>query len=120
MPADASSRLILFLGINTVLGRLVCGFLCSLKRLNNCYILQSVLLVNGVSTMLLSLAQNYAAFAAYSVVFGFCDGAMATVFNLLALTCVDHSRAASAFGYNLLVASVTSMVGPPLSGRTMI
>lgn len=115
MPADASSRLILFLGINTVLGRLVCGFLCSLKRLNNCYILQSVLLVNGVS-----LAQNYAAFAAYSVVFGFCDGAMATVFNLLALTCVDHSRAASAFGYNLLVASVTSMVGPPLSGRTMI
>ena len=118
MSSVASSRLILYLGITTVTGRFACGFLCSFKRLNNWYILQGLLLVNGVSTMLLTLAQNYAAFVSYSVVFGFCDGAMATILNVQAVTCVDHARAASAFGYLLMIASVTSLIGPPISGGT--
>ena len=116
MSSNASSRLILFMGINIVLGRFAGGFLCSIKRLDNWFILQGVLLINGVSTMLLTLAKNYEELVAYSVVFGFCDGAMATVFNITALTCVDPPRAASAFGYLLLCQSVASLVGPPLSG----
>lgn len=118
ISSDASSRLILYLGITTVLGRFGCGFLCSFKRLDNWYILQGVLLINGVSTTLLTLAQNYEALIAYAFIFGFCDGAMSTVFNIQALTCVDHSRVASAFGFTMVIGSVTSLVGPPLSGGT--
>lgn len=118
MSSDASARLILFLGINVVLGRFTGGFLCSIKRLENLYILQSVLLINGVSTILLTLAQKYEALVAYSVVFGFGDGVMASVFNILILTCVDPSRAASSFGYFLLIVSVTSLAGPPIAGLT--
>ena len=116
MSSNASSRLILFMGINIVLGRFAAGFLCSIKRLNNWFILQGVLLINGVSTMLLTLTKNYEELVAYSLVFGFCDGAMATVVNITALTCVDPSRATSALGYILMTASLTSVVGPPLSG----
>ena len=118
MSYSASSRLILFMGIQIVLGRFACGFLCSYKRLNNWYILQAVLLVNGVSTMLLTMAQNYEAFVAYAVIFGFCDGAYATVNNIQAMTCVDQSKAASACGFMLLAGSVTSLTGPPISGGT--
>ena len=116
MSSNASSRLILFMGINIVLGRFAAGFLCSIKRLDNWFILQGVLLINGVSTMLLTLAKNYEELVAYSLVFGFCDGAMATVVNITALTCVDPSRATSALGYILMTASLTSVIGPPLSG----
>ncbi|KAJ7372684.1 hypothetical protein OS493_017958 [Desmophyllum pertusum] len=118
MSSSVSSRLIFFLGLNVALGRFACGFLCSLKRLDNWYIYQGVLLVSGVSTMLLTLARHYEELVAYAVVFGFCDGAFATLLNILAFTCVDPSRAASVFGYILMTASVTSMVGPPLSGLT--
>ena len=116
ISSDASARLILFLGINVVLGRFAGGFLCSIKRLENLYILQSVLLINGVSTTLLTLAHKYEALVAYSVVFGFGDGVMASVFNILILTCVDPSRAASSFGYFLLIVSLTSLAGPPIAG----
>ena len=116
MSSDSSARLILFLGINVVLGRFIGGFLCSIKRLENLYILQGVLLINGVSTILLTLAQKYEALVAYSVVFGFCDGVMASVFNILILTCVDPSRATSSFGYFLFIVSVTSLAGPPIAG----
>lgn len=118
MSFDESSRLLLFMGIQIVVGRFACGFLCSYRRLNNWYISQTQLLLSGTSTILLTLAQNYEAFIAYVVLFGFCDGAWATVNNIQALTCVDQSRAASAYGFILLAASVTSMVGPPLSGGT--
>ena len=116
MSSDASARLVLFMGITIVIGRFTCGFLCSFKQLDNWYILQGVLLAGGLSMMLLTLAQNYNAFVAYAIVFGFCDGGIATLFNIQAVTCVDQSRAASAFGYFLLIASVTSLVGPPISG----
>jgi len=118
MSSDASARLVLFLGINVALGRFFGGFLCSIKRLDNLYILQGMLLINGVSTILLTLAKKYEAFVAYAVVFGFGDGVMASVFNILILTCVDPSRAASSFGHFLLIASVTSLAGPPISGLT--
>ena len=117
VSSEASSRLILYLGINIVIGRFVCGIICSFKRLNKWYIVQGVLLVNGVWTLLLTLAQNYGALVAYAVVFGFCDGTMATVFNILALTCVDESKAASAFGLALMISSVSAVVGPPISGE---
>ena len=92
------------------------GFLCSIKRLDNFYILQSVLLLNGVSTILLTLAQKYEALVAYAIIFGFGDGSMATAVNIIALTCVDHSRAASSFGFFLMISSATSLAGPPISG----
>lgn len=116
MSSSASARLILFLGINVAIGRFAGGFLCSFKWLDNFYVLQGVLLVNGVATVLLTLAKKYEPLVAYAVVFGLGDGSMATAVNIIALTCVDHSKAASSFGFFLLVASVTSLAGPPISG----
>ena len=116
MSSAASSRLVLFMGINIVLGRFVSGFLCSIKRLDNWFILQGMAITNGVSTMLLALANSYEWLVAYSVIFGFCDGAMGVLVNIIALTCVDPSKAGSAFGNVLLATSLVTLVGPPLSG----
>ena len=120
ISSSASARLVLFTGIFVAVGRLAGGFLCSFKKLDNFYILQSVLLVNGVSTVLLTQAHKYGALVAYAIMFGFCDGTMATAVNIIALTCVDHLKAASSFGFFLMVASVTSLAGPPITGGTGI
>jgi len=116
MSTEASARLVLFMGINIVIGRIACGFLCSIKWLSNWYVLQGVVLVMGVSMMLLTLAHSYEALVAYAFIYGFGDGGLATVFNIQAVTCVDQARAASAFGYLLLIASLSSLVGPPVTG----
>lgn len=113
---SAASRLVLYLGITAVVGRFAGGFLCSIKQLKNLYILQGAGLINGISMMLLTLAQSYSPLVAYAFTFGFCDGVTATVMNIEAVTCVDHYRAASSFGHFLLTISVTTLVGPPISG----
>ena len=114
---SAASRLVLYLGITAVVGRFAGGFLCSIKQLKNLYILQGAGLINGISMMLLTLAQSYSPLVAYAFTFGFCDGVTATVMNIEAVTCVDHYRAASSFGHFLLTISVTTLVGPPISGK---
>lgn len=114
---SAASRLVLYLGITAVVGRFAGGFLCSIKQLKNLYILQGAGLINGISMMLLTLAQSYSPLVAYALTFGFCDGVTATVMNIEAVTCVDHYRAASSFGHFLLTISVTTLVGPPISGK---
>lgn len=119
VSSEASSRLFLFMGINIVIGRFACGFLCAIKSLDNWYIFQGVLFINGVSTMLVNLATSYYALAVYALVFGFCDGAMATVRNIQALTCVDQRRAASSLGFTLMIGSFTTLIGPPISGLTV-
>ena len=105
------------MGINIVIGRFACGVLCFFNLLNNWYILQAVLLVNGISTNLLTLAHNYAALVAYAVVSGFFDGAMITVLGIQILTCVDNTKAASALGFTMVIGSVTSLTGPPIAGE---
>lgn len=114
---EEASRLFLFMGINIVIGRFVCGFLCAIKSLDNWYIFQGVLFINGVSTMLVNLTTSYFALAAYALVFGFCDGAMATVRNIQAMTCVDQRQAASSLGFTLMIGSFTTLIGPPISGK---
>ena len=116
ISSDASSRLVLFMGISIIIGRFTGGFLCSLN-VDAWSVAQAMALIMGVSMMLLTLAKSYGALIAYAFVFGFGDGGIATSFNILCLTCVDQVRAASAFGYVLLIASLFSLVGPPLSGR---
>ena len=78
-----------------------------------------MLLLNAISTIMLTLAISYAGLVIYAIIFGLCDGAMATVFNIQVLTCVDQSQAASAYGLTLMIGSVTSLIGPPLSGVVM-
>ncbi|XP_029193818.1 monocarboxylate transporter 4-like isoform X3 [Acropora millepora] len=117
---EKASRLFLFMGINIVIGRFVCGFLCAIKSLDNWYIFQGVLFINGVSTMLVNLTTSYFSLAAYALVFGFCDGAMATVRNIQAMTCVDQRQAASSLGFTLMIGSFTTLIGPPISGQTVM
>ena len=117
VSSDASSRLVLYMGFSIAVGRFVCGFVASIKRLDNWFVFQGVSLVMGVSMMLVTLAQTYEALVSYALVFGFCEGASATIFNILAMTCVDQARVASAFGYLLLIGSALALIGPPVSGK---
>ena len=117
VSSDASARLVLYMGISIVVGRFACGFVASLKCLDNWFVLQGVSLVMGVSMMLVTLAQTYEALVSYALVFGFCEGASATIFNILSMRCVDQARVASAFGYLLLIGSVMALAGPPISGK---
>ena len=74
------------------------------------------LLTIAVSILLLPLARSYSAVAVFSVVDGFCDGAVGSQLNLLLLTTVSPNLRATAFGYANCLVSLSLVVGPSVAG----
>lgn len=59
-------------------------------------------------------------FVVYFVVFGFGDGVMVLVFNILILICVDFLRVVLLFGYFLLIVFVMLLVGFLIVGGLIV
>jgi len=72
----------------------------------------------GASTMLLSLAQTYAALAVYAIVFSMADGMLVSTFMVECMEVVDEeSKKASIVGFIILGGAGFFLSAPPLFGH---
>ena len=116
IPADKSSTLFLFLGIFAALGRLGGGSLCNMRFIKVRFLQQAATFIVGSSTMLLTLAKNYAALVTYVITFSLADGIMITSLIIECMESVEESKRALTFGYLMLAGGMLGMTSPPLAG----
>jgi len=118
ITAGKGSTLYLFVGIFGTLGRLGGGFLCDLKYVNTIRLFQAGTFIMGASTMLLSLAQTYAALALYAIVFSMADGILMSTFIVECMEVVDEeSKRASLIGLIIVCGAGFLLGAPPLFGE---
>ena len=117
VTADAASRLFIYIGITTFIGRLLSGFLCNMRRVNPIYVLMFGFSLDGSSVVFISQAKNYGHLIAFSFLYGLADGFVIGTFNIIILYCVEKSKRASAFGVSALFYGITVACGPPLAGK---
>ena len=117
MSADAASRLFIYIGIFTFIGRLLSGVLSNMRRVNPVYVFMFGIILDGSSVIFLSQAKNYGHLIAFSILYGLADGFVIGTFNILILYCVEPSKRASAFGVSALFYGIATATGPPLAGR---
>lgn len=107
----------MFFGLASFSGRVLIGRLGDCKCVNtSLYVVQIAWLTIAVSILLLPLARSYTAFVVFSVVDGFCDGAVGSQLNLLLLTTVSPKLRATAFGYANCLVSLSLVTGPSVAG----
>ena len=119
ISADAASRLYIYAGISSTVGRVLVGRLCDLPWVNALYVSQAVEFVGGTATILMTLSQKYAVIATYFIVFNFCDGAFISSLNIVLVTLVPEDQRASAIAWQFLLASPFLAGGPPLAGKSL-
>ena len=117
LPADSSSRLLMYFGLASCIARLVAGCVCDLTRVNPRYIFQVGSLITAVSVILLPLANSQTRFILCSVSFGVGNGITLTSMNVVLLNCVEAKRRASAFGLANFLSSFSVLSFPPLIGK---
>lgn len=117
MSADAASRLFIYIGIFTFIGRLLSGILSNMRHVNAIYVFMFGIILDGSSVIFLSQAKNYGHLITFSILYGLADGFVIGTFNILILYCVEPSKRASAFGVSALFYGITVATGPPLAGR---
>ena len=116
MSADAASRLFIYIGISTFIGRLLSGFLCKIRFVNPIFVLMFSLILDGSSNIFLSQSKTYEQLTAFSFFYGLADGLEIGTFNITILNCVEPSKRASAFGLSALFYGTAIATGSPLAG----
>ena len=119
MSADAASRLFIYIGISTFIGRLLSGFLCKMRFVNPIFLLMFSLILDGSSNIFLSQSKTYEQLTAFSFFYGLADGLEIGTFNITMLNCVEPSKRASAFGLSALFYGTAIATGPPLAGTLL-
>ncbi|KAL9954153.1 hypothetical protein ACROYT_G041654 [Oculina patagonica] len=116
VSADAASRLFIYIGITTFIGRLLSGFLCNMRCVNPIYVFMAGLILDGSSVAFLSQAKNYGQLIAFAFSYGLADGLLIGTFNITILNCVEPRKRASAFGLSAIFYGIMVATGPPLAG----
>ena len=120
MSADAASRLFIYNGITTFIGRLLSGFLCNIRCVNPFYVFMGGLILDGFSAIFLSQAKHYGQLIAFAFSYGLADGLVIGTFNITILNCVEPRKRASAFGLSAVFYGTTNATGPPLAGKLLL
>ncbi|KAL9970945.1 hypothetical protein ACROYT_G023409 [Oculina patagonica] len=114
--ADAASRLFIYYGLASCVGRLVSGRLCDFQKVNTLYVYQVAELVLGTSILVVTMATSYGSMVVFIVIYGFCDGVFITTLNVLLITCVSPPKVAVAIGWEMQISSFFAASGPPVAG----
>ena len=117
ITADAASRLFIYYGVASCVGRLVTGRLCDFQKVNTFYVYQVAELVVGTGTLLVTMATSYLHMVIYIVIYGFCDGVFITALNVLILRCVSPEKTPIALSWEMQMSSLFVASGPPIAGR---
>ena len=116
ITADAASRLFIYYGLASCIGRLITGRLCDFEKVNTLYVYQAAELVVGTGTFLVTLATSYLHMVIFIVIYGLCDGAFITALNVLLLNSVSPEKVPVAIGWEMQISSFFLASGPPIAG----
>ena len=119
MSADLASRLFIYIGISSCIGRLLSGLLCNIRHVNPFMVCMVGLILDGLSTIFLSETKNYGQLIGFAFSYGLADGLTIGTFNITLIRCVEPSKRASAFGLCALFGGITIATGPPLAGTLL-
>ena len=117
ITAKAASRLFIFIGLVSSLGRAVAGMLYKNKRVNPIFIHQASLLTLSLCVFLLRFASNYWSLVLFSIVYGFSDGVFITGSLYIPMSCVDSNRKTAAFCTSCFFYSLGAVSGSPIAGE---
>ena len=120
ITAQAASRLFIFIGLVSSLGRAVAGMLYKNKKVNPIFIHQASLLTLSLCVFLLQFATNYWSLVLFSIVYGFSDGVFSTGSVYIPLSCVDSKRKTASFSTNCFLYSFAVVSGSPIAGEFFV
>ncbi|KAL6465477.1 hypothetical protein MHYP_G00256100 [Metynnis hypsauchen] len=111
-----AASLLSILSLSDLLGRLVCGWLASLRLLRNLQVLAMAATMLGVVLLLLPLGQNYWAIVVFTALYGFLFGSMVSVHIISIVDIVGLKGFDGALGLFMFVRSSGVLVVLPTAG----
>ncbi|KAG7490061.1 monocarboxylate transporter 13-like [Solea senegalensis] len=107
------------LALADLMGRLVCGWVATLRLLRNLQLLTLVVTLVGVVLLLLPLSHNYWSIAAFAALYGFLFGCVVAIHVTALVDIVKLEGFDSGLGLWMLFRSIGGFMGPPAAGTEL-
>ena len=120
ITAKAASRLFIFIGLLSSLGKVVAGMLYKNKKVNPIFIHQASLLTLSLCVFLLTFATDYWSLVLFSIVYGLSDGVFSTGSLYIPLSCVESKRKTASFCTSSFLYSLGAVSGSPIAGEFFV
>ncbi|KAL7836641.1 hypothetical protein AOLI_G00279250 [Acnodon oligacanthus] len=111
-----AALLLSVMSVSDLLGRLVCGWLASLRLLRNLQVLAMTATMLGVVLLLLPLGQNYWAIVVFTALYGFLFGSMVSVHIISIMDIVGLKGFDGALGLFMFMRSSGVLITLPTAG----
>ncbi|XP_076373748.1 monocarboxylate transporter 10-like isoform X2 [Tachypleus tridentatus] len=116
LPDANGEVLVTCMGLTSGLGRIVFGKLADFPRVNRINLQQLAFISIGLLTMLLVVANQFAALVVICLLLGLFDGCFISLLGPIAFDIVGSKGASQAIGFLLGLCSIPLTVGPPVAG----
>ncbi|XP_058957671.2 monocarboxylate transporter 10 [Pocillopora verrucosa] len=115
ISAEKGSKLFIYYGLCSAIGRLLAGIMCNNEKVNPFYVFQAAEFVAGLSTILVTLTTTYTPLVIYVIVYGLSDGFFFTSLSFILLT-ASPLKTPAVLGWEMMLTSAFLASGPPLVG----
>ncbi|XP_062510328.1 monocarboxylate transporter 12-like [Corticium candelabrum] len=108
--------LITYIGISSILGRVVLGRAADHPLINRLYVVQLSIAIAGVANIVCPFFTNYSGLIFYSLLFGMFNGAAVSLMPALLVDYLGIQKFAQALGLMLGAEALAVLLGPPSAG----
>lgn len=115
ISAEKGSKLFIYYGLCSAIGRLLADILCNNEKINPFYAFQAAEFVAGLSTILVTLTTTYTSLVIYIIVYGLSDGFFFTSLSFILLT-VSPLKTPAVLGWEMMLTSAFLASGSPFAG----
>lgn len=117
--AEKGSKLFIYYGLCSAIGRLLAGILCNNEKVNPFFVFQAAEFVAGLSTILVTLTTSYTPLVIYIILYGLSDGFFFTSLSVILLT-ASPLKTEAVLGWEMMLTSAFLASGPPLAGMNYL
>ncbi|XP_055720013.1 monocarboxylate transporter 10-like [Salvelinus fontinalis] len=116
IPVHSATNIMLFLGLTSMVSRIIFGRICDSERINRLYFNQASVFGVGLLYMLIPLLKSYGSLVAFGLFLGIADAGNYILLPVLTFDLMGAEKMPMAWGFMLTVNAV-SCLGLPFAGR---
>ena len=114
---DRSSFLISIIGIASMVGQIVVGYVGDLPQVNALLLYNVLTSIAGIGTILAAVLHSYALLATYCAAFGFFISGNYALTTIILVDLLGMEKLTNAYGLVMLSEGVANLIGPSLAGK---
>uniref|UniRef100_A0A915PUE6 Major facilitator superfamily (MFS) profile domain-containing protein n=1 Tax=Setaria digitata TaxID=48799 RepID=A0A915PUE6_9BILA len=113
--SSQQSYLLLFIGLVNIFGRIFCGLISDLPKVDPLFVHNLGIIIGGLATCAVPLLTHYWMFVVYTIPFAWSVACFSSLRTIICIELLGLEKLSNAFGMMMLCMGIAVLIGPPLA-----